>query len=379
MKNFWRVISAIGLLAGVIIGAGMFAIPYAISRAGVFWGFFHIVIAFAITICVHMLYGEVALQTEGIHRLPGYAKRYFGSFARHLAFGASVFELYGSLLAYGILGGLFLSQIMSFSSLPPFVWSLVFFAVAGGILLFPIARIGTVNFLLTSLLVLFVVILLYITYSHVEKMQFILADNTYWFLPYGIFLFAMGGASTIPEVADILKKRNRSLLRGVIIISGIIPVVVYGLFAFSVVGISGTGTTEEALAGLVGAVSQRAVSIGSLIGLIAVFTSFLALGANLRNIFRYDYNVPYVLAWAVVISLPLGLFLLGISSFIGTIGLVGAVAIALEGVIILLLALRVCKNDPKCEWGPLSFKKVIPWLLITALIIGAFLELKTII
>src|SRR3989338_6720640 len=38
-------IKGIGMMAGLIIGAGVFALPYAFAQAGVFWGTVHLVIS----------------------------------------------------------------------------------------------------------------------------------------------------------------------------------------------------------------------------------------------------------------------------------------------------------------------------------------------
>ena len=45
-------IKGIGMMAGLIIGAGVFALPYAFSQAGVFWGTVHLAVSlFIVYLC----------------------------------------------------------------------------------------------------------------------------------------------------------------------------------------------------------------------------------------------------------------------------------------------------------------------------------------
>ena len=53
-------IKGIGMMAGLIIGAGVFALPYAFSQAGVFWGTVHLAVSLFIVYLLHQWYGEVS-------------------------------------------------------------------------------------------------------------------------------------------------------------------------------------------------------------------------------------------------------------------------------------------------------------------------------
>ena len=39
------------------------------------------------------------------------------------------------------------------------------------------------------------------------------------------------------------------------------------------------------------------MAIGSIIGFLAVFTSFIALAVDMKSMFRYDYKIPRFFAW----------------------------------------------------------------------------------
>ena len=129
MKQY---LEGIGLLVGMIIGAGIFGLPYAVYSAGIFWGLLFFVVALSMLLLVSLLYGEVAYLTPGKHRFAGYVGMYLGKYEQYLSFFLILFGNYGALLVYGILGGIFLHNIFSGLGNGEFWFSMIFFAVAAG-------------------------------------------------------------------------------------------------------------------------------------------------------------------------------------------------------------------------------------------------------
>src|SRR3989338_2520167 len=117
-------VSAIGMLIGMIFGAGIFALPYSISKAGLFWGLIHFIAAFFIILELHLLYANIVFYLPGKHRFTGYVEILLGKKAKAIAFLSTLFSYYGTLLVYIILGGFFIFNIFPF--LPSFYWSLIF-------------------------------------------------------------------------------------------------------------------------------------------------------------------------------------------------------------------------------------------------------------
>ena len=183
-----KVFSSLGLLLGVIIGAGLFALPYAVVKAGLLWGAGHMIVAFLLLTFLHLLYGEVVFRTPGTHRLPGYARIYLGEGFSRLSLASAVFGFYGALLAYGVLGGLFLSRLWGAGS--PFIFTLGFFALGAVILASRLERVGTVNFVLTVPLIFLIVFLCWLIFPNAYVSNIGFGEQAFWFLPYGVFLFA---------------------------------------------------------------------------------------------------------------------------------------------------------------------------------------------
>ena len=107
------------ILAGTILGVGLFGLPYVFSTAGFAAGvLFMILCCFLVTI-THLIYGEALARTPGEHRAPGLAKIYLGKPGYYITTVASFISLSGVLLAYLILGGQFVqnfSQIIGSST-----------------------------------------------------------------------------------------------------------------------------------------------------------------------------------------------------------------------------------------------------------------------
>ena len=66
------------ILSGVIIGAGMFALPFIFESVGLATGFFYLAFFAAALILVYLVYADLVVRTPGKHRFVGYARIYFG-------------------------------------------------------------------------------------------------------------------------------------------------------------------------------------------------------------------------------------------------------------------------------------------------------------
>ena len=161
-------IKGIGMMVGMIFGAGVFVLPFMFSQSGIFWGTVHFAVAFFIILVLNFLYAEVAYYTKGKHRFTGYTEIFLGKKAKHLAFVSTLFSYYGSLLIYGLLGGIFLSNFFQNGDSYRTAASVIFFAVGGILAFLNLRKIGAVNFYLTVPLFGFIVYLVAISFSFIR-------------------------------------------------------------------------------------------------------------------------------------------------------------------------------------------------------------------
>lgn len=337
-------LEAFGLLIGMIIGAGIFGLPYAIARAGVFWGLAHFIIALALLLAVSLLYAEFAFVTPERHRFVGYVRSALGEREGRLAFIMTVFGYYGALIVYGILGGIFTGNIFGIGGAGGGIMpTLAFFVAAGLVARARFERAGLVNFYLTAPLLGFIVYLaiLVIPYFRAANLVWDTNFNANWFLPYGVWLFALSGFTVIPEVRDLMRGRDLRDLKLVVWVSTLAAAAFSLLFAVAIAAATGAGTTEEALAGLRGLLGERAIFIGSVIGLLAVATSYIAVAEDFKEIFKIDLGIGDRSAWLLVVLPPIAVYFWRVPGFASAIGFLGAVSFGISGYFILRMSEKV--------------------------------------
>lgn len=340
MTNLKKIIFSISTLTGTIIGVGLFSLPYIASKVG-FWvmlGYFFVL--GILIILIHLFFGELALETPDYKRLPGFAKIYLGKWGEKVTFFTTIVGLFGVILAYLIVGGQFLTELLR----PIFggeniFYTLFYFALGASFIYFGIKTITKVEFL-GLILFFLILILIFFRGKHLINIENLFLTNNqilpYFFLPYGAVLFSLWGATLIPEIEEILGEQKR-IIKKIIPIAILIPIIVYLFFIYLILGITGAQTTESALIGLRNFLGNGIVSLGLFFGTLTTFTSFITLGLTLKKVFWYDLKIKKNLAWLITCFPPLILFFIGIKSFIPVICFVGGVMLGIEGILILLM------------------------------------------
>jgi len=348
-KLFKNYIYPIATLSGTIIGVGFFSLPYITSKVG-FWVIlsYFFVLGILVTI-IHLFFGELSLKTPDYKRLPGFAKIHLGNWGEKIALVSTIFGLFGTILAYLIVGGGFLTELFS----PIFggnslVYTIFYWALGAILIFFGIKIISKVEIFD---LIAFSIILILISlngFSLFKIKNLFPSPHQFWwgadfsqiFLPYGPVLFSLWGAALIPEVEEMLGEKKK-LLPKIILISILIPIIFYLLFTVSVLGITGPKTTETALIGLKDFLGPEIISPMLLFGVFVTFTSFIALGLTLKKVFCYDLKMKKNFAWAITCFLPLILFPIGIKNFIPVISFIGGIMLGIDGILILLMYRKI--------------------------------------
>lgn len=370
-------LKAFGIIGGMIIGSGMFALPYAVRISGLWWGMGSAFVAYGAILVIHLAYGEVVLNSHGKHRLPGYVNAYFGRFWGLFEGGAQIIAFNAILLVYAILGGKFFALLFGHGTHE--AWTLFFLGLSAAILLIRSAQaVGFINLLLTAPLI---VATLWISLrafaaGSLERVWEV-SQGTSPFFAFGVFMFSLAGMSVIADAKSVFEKesiiRKATLLRRAIVLGTTAPLILYIIFIFGVLSISGVDVTEDALTGLIDRLGTNVVRIGALIGFLAVFTSYLSLGYDLREVYKLDRGVSYVVAWALTVIVPGGLFFLEPTSFIQIMALVGGFFVALDGLFIVLL-LRAMRKKGEIAHQFLPFPPIVAWALMALFLASATYE-----
>jgi len=317
-----------------------------VAQSGLAVGLLHIIIIGAAAIIVNLLLGEIVLRTKGNHQLTGYAAKYLGETGRKLMTLAMTAAIYGALLAYLIGVGDSISAILPQAT--PLLAGILFFAVAASIVHLGLKAVEKSELLLATLTlaVITAIIIGAIMSDKFSAANLNAINPGHTLAPYGVVLFAFLGAVAIPEMKEELG-RDRRKLKKAIIIGGLLPIAVYSLFAVAVVGISGAATGQIATVDLGARLGNVWGAIANLFAILAMSTSFIALGLALKEMYMYDYKISKNTAWMLTCMVPLIAFLVGVKNFIGIIGFAGAVAGGIEGILLVSMHHKAQKKRPE--------------------------------
>jgi amino acid permease len=338
MKN--PVLLASLSMIGTIVGAGIFGLPYVFAQSGTPIALIYCVVLGTALLFTHWLYAKVAEATPGKHRLVGYVHKHLGRTAAEVVSITNPMNLLGSLLAYLILGGAFLSALFGGS---PMVWGLVFFGAMSVLLILPFRRLEFIEGYLTWLLVAVAIIVIVLVAPHIKIENLLAIDAAKWFLPYGVVFFSFGGLSVVPDIVESLNKNMKKVARA-IVVGTIASIVISVAFAVAISGATGSATSQDAIGALVPVVGGAIVALGAVFGLLAVATSFITICENVKDQFRFDFKLSKIAAWGAAVGLPLAAYLFGARDFVGVIGFVGAVFGVIDGALIALMACRFVKG-----------------------------------
>ncbi len=358
-------------MIGGVIGVGVFGLPYAFAKSGYAIGLLELLVVGGLLLALQLMYAEVAVQTYGHHRIVGYMRIYLGEWAGRLA--AFLFAAYGwgAMVAFMLIGGTFLHTLLS-PLLGGGVWwyQLAMAVIAAALSFRGVSHLARLElFVVCGLLFLFGFIIL-ASLPHLALANLVVVHAETWFAPYGVLFFALSGLGVIPELKDILGKRQAHRLPQAVVVGMSVIVLLYALFTFAVVGVTGAGTTEAALTGLGGVLGWTFTVVGTLLGAVAVVSIFSVLATELQSTFRFDYRLSLRRAWLLTFSVPVILFLLGMHEFIQLIGFLGAVFGGIIGILVILMYERmrrsgVCKTH-RCFKVPTA----VSLLLILVFIAG---------
>lgn len=342
---------AIATLVGVVIGAGVLGVPYVVQQAGLWVGLLDIVMIGIAILFINLFLGEIVLRTKGNHQLTGYANKYLGKWGKALMAFSMIFGIYGAMIAYLIGEGKALTAIFGGT---PLIWSLAYFAVVALIVHIGLKAVEESELFMSAAFIIVIVLICILAFGAIKIENLAGFDLTNIMVPYGVILFAFLGAVGIPEMKEELIS-NRKCLKKAIIIGSLIPLFVYLLFASVVVGASGSNITEVATIGLGSLLGEKMVILGNLFAIFAMATSFIALGLALQEMYNYDYKLSRKLSWALSCFVPLAAFLMlsffNMLSFVSVLGITGAVAGGLDGVLISMMFLKAkTAGDRKPEY-----------------------------
>ena len=367
-NKFWY---AVAVLVGSTVGVGIYGIPFAFQKAGFGVGLLFLLGIAGLVLLSNLLYGEVVLRTHERHQFVGYVKKYLNPWAQKFNLLLFWVAVYGALVGIIIISGDFLTNILSpYFNFSPFAFSTIFLIIASVLVLRGLKTVSRFDFFMMLLLGFIVLLIALLGAKRVDLANYTLWAKDFWFLPFGVVLFAMNSMPGIPLVREALIG-NENKLKKALIIGTVIPAILYFVFTVFVVGVSGDFASPDAISGLMGFLGPKIVLIGSLFGFLTSSTIFLNLATSLKESLRQDFHFNHWWAWLLAILPPYLLFLSGIRNFIDIIGLVGGVAVSLEAILLVFVYISAKRNGDRIPEYSIRVPKPALYLLMLIFAAGA--------
>ncbi|EKD43106.1 MAG: Amino acid permease [uncultured bacterium] len=324
--------SAVFMITGMTIGAGILGIPYVVAQVGIWIGLAYIAFLGTVMLFLNLMIGEVAVRTKQSFQLPGLVGKYLGNWAKVLMSAIILFSGLGTLLAYLVGEGQTLSALFGGGS----DWGTVVFWAFGSIFVWRgLQSVKVVEKILSILVISIILGLSLGILPHAQAINFQYLNWTKIFIPYGVILFALHASPSIAEAHALLPGSQRHF-RKALIIGTLIPIFVYMLFALAVVGVMGVDTTEIATIGLGYKYGMWVKVLANVFAAMAMGTGFMGLGIAMKQSLVWDWKVSTFSATLFVILAPLTLFMAGIRDFVSILGVVGGLFIGVEAVLMVL-------------------------------------------
>ncbi len=377
-----KILIATATLVGTIVGAGILAIPYVVAQSGFLFGLIITVALGLAFLVLNLMAGEIVLRTKKQYQLTGYAGKYLGPWAKRLMMFSMLFSIYGALTAYLIGEGETLRAIFRWGN--PLWYSILFFIIAFLIIHKGVKAAGNAELFLILILLAIVIIIGIFSYQDINPSNLTTLNWTKFFAPYGVILFALAGIPAIPEMQEVLGE-EKAKMKKAIIIGSVIPIILYILFAFIVIGVIGLENFEVLQPNQKIATVALSIYSSPILGVLAnciavltMFTSFLTLSIALIETYEYDYAFPHSSALLLTFSVPLLITLFSLSTFITIIAITGAFAGGLQAILLIFTFWKARLNGDRVPEYSLGRYQFIGSFLILLFSLGVVIELFTI-
>jgi len=321
------------IIAGTI-GVGFLALPYSIYHFGTFTGIIVLIIVGMLTIVTNIAYGDIITSDKGNRQIPGYVRKYLGDFPAHITTFFIITGYLGILLAYGIIAGsalrLLLFQIgvkLSASFL-----GLIFAISALFLTKYGMKIIAKVSSWAVIALILAIIILLVVSLPEVDFSNITSINLSSFSALFGVSIFAMYSAGSIPNIDEIIGYNKRKY-RKAIIISNVLTIVIYVFFTLILSLSIGSKLTDELINSFT-AKHLFASKLMSILTLLAVFTSFVSVSNNIKEVLTYDYKMPARVSTFLISSVLVWFLAFEVFDFGQLLSKVGNFALALQSLAI---------------------------------------------
>lgn len=371
MAKLWnRFILPASLLAGTIIGAGVFSLPYVYKMTGALLSGVYALFFCFIAILIYYMYIDLLRAYPG-ERYVGLMKMHFGPAGYIFGFIIDIAQFFLSLTIYVTLSASFLSLVIPGY---PHGAYIVFFWLCGSVIIFlKNRREAIAEFVAMSGIAVVIFIIVWIGFANFpgETVPLVPQALSYALLPFGALLFSFSGRSVIPDVVLFMRNKPLAALRKAVVGGVLVPLVLYVLFVAGIMRIN-PEVSSDSVSGLLGNISPTVLSVIGVLGILTLLSSYLALGENIRKTLMHDMHVSRLSAGAAVVAIPIVLYAMGMRNFLIMVSVVGGILAAFDWLCILIMWKKSFSSDTEKKDGRLFpvFSPVVFWGIVCVLCVG---------
>lgn len=297
MKKKLTVLEATCLVAGAGIGGGVLAVPYLARQTGFLSTVVIAVIAYAVTLILHIMVAELSVRTD-------YSGELLTVFSKHLFQGKNPLRigfyilmavtLICNLAAYITGSGEILSRLMG---IPPVAGKCLFFIIAAFVVFFGLKKIAVNEVIALAIMLLFLTIMATLSFLKPGHIPFSAPAPAPALAVYGMVMFSLSSLFAVPQAASGLSHSREKLFRSVTF-GLLINLTVIIVVTASVLYCSGP-VTEVAIVGWSRALGPSVNVLGSLFICLAMLGTFWSISLQLCDMTGAFFKAGHRLSWLV--------------------------------------------------------------------------------
>jgi amino acid permease len=338
-------VEAVCLVAGAGIGGGVMAVPYLAERTGFLPACGIAVLAYAVTLILHIMVAELSVRTD-------YSGELLTVFSRHLFKGKKLLSamfyilmavtLVCNLAAYVVGSGEILSQL---TAMPVYAGKLIFFAIAAFVVFLGLKRIAVNEVFAILILLCFLGAMSVLSFRGEGQLRLFSESSSASPLlaVYGMIMFSFSSLFAVPQAASGLKGSRKRLILAVCL--GLLINLAVTLIVIAASMYASQPVTEVAIVGWAAALGPVVNILGSLFIFIAMLSTFWSISLQLCDMTGSFFKAGHRLSWLIATLPCFALAMLPVSGFLDLMQLAGGAT----AVIIALMVVPAYRNSIKGE------------------------------
>lgn len=343
VRTFGHLVGGTLLVAGTSIGVGMLALPLATATGGFIPSLVVYLICWVFMLCTGLLILEACIWMPKGANLITLSSRLLGKWGKAFCWVLYLF-LFSCLMIAHIAGGGGVVSDLSGGAMPVWLGTIIYVLIFSPIVYFGALWVDRINL---ALMVGIVITYLFfvsssITYVNPTLLSRMDWGKVWWALP--VVFTAFGYQSLIPTLFNYMN-RNVSKVRLALILGTLIPLFIYVIWEFLILGIvpfEGDGGLLQSFKEGQSAVNplgnyihnQTLLTVGRAFAFFAMTTSYLGISIAfvdflLDGLKLSKKGTPKLIICGIIFFIPLLISLINPHLFISALSIAGGIGIAL--------------------------------------------------